>query len=152
MNHRFQASLISLLIAIEMTAAFGTELRDVLAHPEKYEQRDVDLVGIARVPGYFYLFADIESAAKTDLSKALLIRQNSFAGKEYREADRQWVRVTGLMSSESRRGWDFGTGVLLDRVEFRRDRPPPPIKDATVLGVFQNATNRSLAIEIISPS
>lgn len=135
-----------------MSTAFATDLRDVLMHPEKYEKREVDLVGIARVPGYFYLFADINAAAKTDLSKALLIRQNNFAGEGYREADRQWVGVTGVMSSTPRRGWDPGTGVLLKRVQLLRDRPPPRIKDATVLGVFQNATSRSLAIQVVSRS
>jgi hypothetical protein len=128
---------------------FGADLRDLLAHPEKYNDRQVDLVRIARVPGYFYLFADIKAAAKTDLSKAILIRQNNFAGKQYREADRQWVRVTGVMSSEPRRGWDPGTGVLLKRAQLLRDRPPPRIKDATVLGVFQNATPEPLAIDLL---
>jgi len=124
----------------------------VLTHPEKYEKREVDLIGIARVPGYFYLFADIKAAAKTDLSKALLIRQNNFAGKEYREADRQWVGVTGVMSSAYRRGWDTGTGVFLKSVRLLRDRPQPPIKDATVLGVFQNTTDTPLAIQVVSGS
>jgi hypothetical protein len=71
--------ILTLLIA-GSDAVFGIELRDVLAHPEKYDRRDVNLFGIARVPGYFYLFGDIKAAAKTDLSKALLIRQNNFAG------------------------------------------------------------------------
>ena len=110
------------------------------------------MIGIARVPGYFYLFADIEAAAKTELSKALLIRKNNFAGKEYREADRQWVRVVGVMSSEPRRGWDFGTGVRLKRIQFLRDRPPPRIADGTVLGVFLNATAEPLVIELLSQS
>ena len=96
------------------------------------------------------MFANIEAVAKTDLSKALLIRQNNFAEKEYREADRQWVRVTGVMSSEPRRGWDSGTGLLLKRVQLLRDGPPPRIKDATVLGVFQNATAEPLDIELRS--
>ena len=50
-------------------SVFGADLQDVLAHPEKYDECQVDLVGIARVPGYFYLFADIDAAAKTNLSK-----------------------------------------------------------------------------------
>ena len=152
MNDRFPALLICFLIALRTSTVFGTDLRHVLAHPEKYEAHEVDLVGIARVPGYFYLFADIEAAAKTDLSKALLIRQNSFAEKEYREADRQWVRVTGVISSKARRGWDPGPGVLLRRAQIQRDRPPPRIKNPTVLGIFQNATAKPLAIELVSQS
>ncbi len=144
--------LICLLLAADADFVFGTELRGLLAHPEKYNERQVDLVGIARVPGYVYLFADITAAARTDLSKALLVRQNNFAEKEYRAADRQWVRVTGVMSSQSRRGWDPGTGVLLKRVQLLRDRPPPRIKDATVLGVFQNATTEPLAIDLLPRS
>jgi len=144
--------LICLLLAADADLVFGTELRDLLAHPEKYNSRQVDLVGIARVPGYFYLFADIKAAAKTNLSKALLIRQNNFAEKQYHAADRQWVRVTGVMSSEPRRGWDPGTGVLLKRVQLLRDRPPPRINDATVLGVFQNATAEPLAIDLLPRS
>ena len=56
------------------------------------------------------------------------------------------------MSSELRRGWDPGTGVLLKRVQLLRDRPPPRIKDATVLGVFQNATVEPLAIDLLQRS
>jgi hypothetical protein len=152
MNDRFPAFLIWFLIALRTSTAVGTDLRHVLAHPEKYKGREVDLIGIARVPGYFYLFADIEAAAKTDLSKALLIRQNNFAEKEYREADRQWLRVTGVISSKLRRGWDPGTGVLLQRAQILRDHPPPRIKDTTVLGVFQNATAEPLAVELVSES
>ncbi|MGE5212107.1 MAG: hypothetical protein ACM3NN_00305 [Nitrospirota bacterium] len=87
MNIRFQAWFVWLSIALRTTGAFGTDLRDVLAHPEKYEGHEVDLIGIARVPGYFYLFADIDAAANTDLAKGVLIRQNNFAGQGYREAD-----------------------------------------------------------------
>lgn len=152
MNDRFPALLICFLIALRTSTAFGTDLRHVLADPEKYEGREVDLIGIARVPGYFYLFADIDAAGKTDLAKAVLIRQNNFAGKGYREADRQWVRVTGVLSSKPRREWDPGTGVLLKHVQILRDRPPPRIKDATVLGVFQNATAEPLAIQLLSRS
>jgi hypothetical protein len=152
MNVRFQAWFVCLSIALGRSAAFGTDLRDVLAHPEKYETREVDLIGIARVPGYFYLFVNIQAAAKTDLSKAVLIRQDNFAGMEYREADRQWVRVTGVMSSKPRRGWDPGNGVLLKRIQLLRDRPAPRIKDWTVLGVFQNATAEPLTIQVSSRS
>jgi hypothetical protein len=144
--------LMCLSITLGTGTAFGADLRDVLAHPGKYNERQLDLVGIARVPGYFYLFADVEAAAKTDLSKALLIRKNNFAGNEYRELDRQWVRVTGVMSSEPRGGWDPGTGVLLARAELLRDSPAPRIEDWTVLGVFQNTTNESLAIDLLPRS
>jgi hypothetical protein len=144
--------VICLSIAIATSTAFGADVRDVLAHPGKYNERQVDLVGIARVPGYFYLFADVEAAAKTDLSKALLVRMNNFAGKGYRELDRQWVPVTGVTSSEPRRGWDPRTGVLLERAQILRDRPPPLIKNATVLGVFQNATAEPLAIDLLPRS
>ncbi|MGE5215076.1 MAG: hypothetical protein ACM3NN_15460 [Nitrospirota bacterium] len=152
MNVRFRAWFVCLSIALRTSGAFGTDLRDVLAHPEKYEGREVDLIGIARVPGYFYLFADIDAAAKTDLAKGVLIRQNNFAGQGYREADRQWVRVTGRMSSHEYRGWDAGTGVLLKRVQFLRDRTRPRIADRNVLGVFQNATAEPLAVDLLSRS
>jgi len=140
--------LIYLLIAFHISTMPGADLRDVLAHPENYNQRRVDLVGIARVPGYFYLFADVSAATKTDLSKALLVRKNNFAGNEYRELDRQWVRVTGVISSKPRHGWDPGTGVLLDRAQLLRDRPAPRIKDPMVIGVFQNATNQAVAVRL----
>ena len=152
MNIRFQSWFVCLSITVWTIAAFGTDLQDVLTHPERYEGRELDVIGIARVPGYFYLFADIEAAAKTELLNALLIRQNNFAGEKYREADRQWVRVVGVMSSEPRRGWDFGTGVLPNRIQFLRDRPPPRIADGTVLGVFLNATAEPLVIQLLSQS
>jgi hypothetical protein len=144
--------LICLTIAVGESTAFSTDLQDVLAHPESYNERQVEVIGIARVPGYFYLFADINSAANTDLSKALLIRKNNFAGNEYRDLDRQWVRVTGVLSSEPRVGWDPGSGILLQRAELLRDRPPPRIKDPTVLGVFQNTTAVPLAIDLLPRS
>ena len=77
---------------------------------------------------------------------------NNFAGKGYREFDRQLVRITGLKSSKPRRGWDPHTGVLLERAELLRDRPAPWIADATVLGVFQNATNEAVAINLFPQS
>jgi len=55
MNIRFQARFVCLSIALRTSAAFGTDLRDGLAHPEKYDGREVEVTGIARVPGYFYL-------------------------------------------------------------------------------------------------
>lgn len=139
-------------IALASGALLATDLADVLANPNKYDRRHVELVGIARVPGYFYLFADMDAAAKTDLSKALLIRKNNFTQPEYRELDRQWVRVTGVMSEQPKRGWDPGGGVLLDRVELLRDRPPPRIADRTVLGVFENDTEEALAIQLVPSS
>lgn len=140
--------LTCLLLALGSGTVFGTDLRDVLAHPENYEGRHIQLVGIARVPDYFYLFADVSAAARTDLSKALLVRKNNFAGHEYRELDRQWVRVTGVISSKPRHGRDPGAGLLLDRAELLQNRPAPRIKDPTVLAVFQNATPQPLAIDL----
>jgi len=66
MSNRFQAWLFCCSIGLGPCTAFGTDIRDVLAHPEKYNERQVELVGIARVPGYFYVFANVEAAAKTD--------------------------------------------------------------------------------------
>lgn len=86
------------------------------------------------------------------MSKALRIRQNNFAGKEYLEVDRQWVRVVGVMSSKERRGWDSGARVLLKRIQFLRDRAPSRIANGTVLGVFLNATAEPLVIELFSQS
>lgn len=131
---------------------FGTDFIDVLATPEKYEGRQIELIGIARVPGYFYLFADLNAAAKRDLSKALLVRKNNFTQPEYRELDRQWVRVTGVMSSQPRRGCDPGAGVLLEHIAVLRDRVPPRIADRTVLGIFKNRAAEPLAIQLVPSS
>jgi hypothetical protein len=131
---------------------FGTELREVLAHPENFENRRITVVGIARVPGYFYLCQDEKAAADRHPSMALLVRKNNFAQPEYRELDRQWVRVTGVMSAQPRRGWDPGSGVLLTHVELLRNRPPPRIKDTTVMGIFRNSTREPLAIEVVPRS
>jgi hypothetical protein len=141
-----------LSIVLGAGSALGTDFADVHAKPDKYEGRHVELVGIARVPGYFYLFAEAGAAANTDLSKAVPVRRNNFTQPEYRELDRQWVRVTGVMNSQPRRGWDPVAGVLLEHVELLRDRPPPRIPDRTVLGVFRNNTAQPLAIELISRS
>jgi len=144
--------LLLLWIALPFGTSRATDLGDVLANPNKYDGRRAELIGIARVPGYFYLFADLDAAAQTDVSKALLVRKNNFTQPEYRELDRQWVRVTGMISAQPRRGWDPGTGILLDHVERLRDRPSPRIADRTVLGVFQNNTAKPLSIEVIPNS
>jgi hypothetical protein len=149
---RMHTLFVCFSMSVALKVALGTDLLDVLANPDKYNERQVDLVGIARVPGYFYLFADVDAAARVDLAKALLIRKNNFAGNEYRELDRQWVRVIGIVSSEPRIGWDSGTGVLLQRAELLRDRPPPHIKDPTVVGVFQNTTGVPLVVNLLPRS
>lgn len=130
-------------------AAFATTLRDVVANPERYEGHHIQLDGILRIPGPFYLFADRSAAAKTDLSRALLIRTTSSIG--YREFDRQWVRVTGVISSKSDHVRIPGTGLLLDRVELLRDRPAPRIKDPMVLGVFRNDTKQPMLVGLRPP-
>src|SRR6266498_389309 len=100
-------------IAFGAGAAFGSDLSKVIAEPGNYEGQRLELIGIARVPGYFYLFADLDAASKSDLSKAVAVRRN-FTEPEYRELDRQWVRVTGIMNSQPRDGWDSIAGVLLE--------------------------------------
>jgi hypothetical protein len=72
--------LICLSIALGTSTAFGADLRDVVAHPGKYNERRVDLVGIARVPGSFYLFADIEAAAKTDYRRHFSSARTTLVG------------------------------------------------------------------------
>ena len=131
---------------------FATDLADVMANPEKYEGRHVELIGIARVPGYFYLCADEKAAADRHPSTALLIRRTNFTQPEYRELDRQWVRVAGVMSSKECGGCDPGTGVVLEHVELLRDRPVPRIPDRTVLGIFKNATTEPLAVQLVPSS
>jgi hypothetical protein len=132
--------------------AFGTELQDVIAHFQKYNGREVELVGIARVKGYFYLFADKSAAADLDLSRALLVRQNGPTRPEYTRLDRQWVHVTGVISSKPRHGWDQAQGLLLKQAGLLQDRPEPGIRDPMVLAIFQNATSEALVIELRSPS
>ena len=132
--------------ALSSSFAAGAELRDVLKHPRKYEGQHVELIGIARTyQGWFNLFADASSAARPDLSRALLVRRNYFGG--YAQLDRQWVRVSGVMSSQRRRGYDPGTGLLLEHAEIVWDRTPPHIKNPYVLGVFYNATGKPVAID-----
>lgn len=144
--------LTFLFLALGFGTALAIDLPEVLANPNKYDGRHVELIGIARVPGYFYLFAELDAAAKTDLSKALLVRKNNFTQPEYRELDRQWVRVTGLISSKPSRGWDPGTGILLERLELLHDRVSPRIADTTVMGVFKNSTAEPLAIQLVPKS
>jgi hypothetical protein len=140
--------LVYVVIVLGASTALGMNLKDVVAHPERYEGRHMQLEGIARVPGAFYLFPDRSAAAETNLSQALLIRTDTSTGHGYREFDRQWVRVTGVISSKLRHARIPGIGLLLDQVELLRDRPAPRIKDSMVLGIFQNATNQPLLIEL----
>src|SRR2546430_8308935 len=119
---------------------FGTELREVIAHPEKFQNRRITVVGIARVPGYFYLCSNEKAAAEKNPSKGLLVRKNNFTQPEYREMDRKWVQVTGVVSDKKRDGyelipWAFeGHGICMEDIRILRDRPQPRIKDDTVWG------------------
>jgi hypothetical protein len=148
--------LIWIVIAIASNS-FGAELRDVLAHPEKFENHRITVIGIARVPGYFWLCADKKTATDREPNPltALLVRTT---GKqpEYRELDRQWVEVTGIVSDKERDGYGGGpivsgwrAGICLEHVRELHDRPPPRIKDSTVWGVFKNNTSLSLALDLV---
>jgi hypothetical protein len=131
---------------------FGTDLRDVLAHPEKYENRRITVVGIARVPGYFYLCADKKAATDRHPEKALLVRKDNSIQPEYREMDRKWVQVTGVLSDKKRDGYELiprdfaGHGICMEDIRILRDRPQLRIKDDTVWVVFKN--NTSVALEV----
>ena len=125
---------------------FGTELRDVIAHPEKFENHRITVVGVARVPGYFYLCSDEKVAADRHPETALQVR-TTIKQTEYRELDRQWVEVTGVYSFETSNEWGSGPGILLERVRVLHDRPSPRIKDSTVWAIFKNDTSLPLEIE-----
>src|SRR5438552_1601925 len=146
--------VICVLVGVA-TNLFGTDLRDVIAHPQKYENRRITIVGIARVPGYFYLCADKEAATNRHPENALLVRKTG-TQPEYREMDRQWVEVTGIMSDKEGGGYELGPtrttnpGILLQRVRLLRDRPPPRIKDDSVWAVFKNSTSIPLAVEHVA--
>lgn len=140
---------LGLLVAFCSTI-FGADLRDVLAHPKDYDKRHVNLVGIARVPGYFHLFADPSPAEKLDFSKGLYVSQK-LPGRDYTDLDRQWVRLAGVVHNEHAMG-DSPAWLTLERAELLRDRPPPRIKDPTIYGVFQNATAYGLRVDLYGRS
>src|ERR1700722_7437203 len=122
MNQCFSLMFGLTLLAGNFCAA---DLRDVIAHPQRFDGRQVDLIGVVRCTGYVYLFDDLQAAGKLDLSKAFLLRQNhvlSRTHKEYREFDRQWVRASGVISSKPHAEWDGGFGLLLQHLELLRDR------------------------------
>jgi hypothetical protein len=144
--------LVFLLGTVSGLSQTVTNVSDVLVHPENFYERRVDLVGIARVPGGFYLFGDAASATNLDLSKALLIRQNWHVGASHRDLDRQWVRIRGTMSRIERPGWDPGVGLLLERVDLFRNRNPPRIRDTTIFLIFQNHTNQHVRMELLLPA
>jgi hypothetical protein len=125
------------------------DLRDVLAHPSVYEGRHIELEGIARVPS-FHLFLDTSAAEKRDYSKALLVRQKVPGTPNYTDLDRQWVKIVGTMHSSAASAEN--TWIDLDRAQILQGRPAPHIKDATVFGVFQNATKREVRIDLSNAS
>src|SRR2546423_4270905 len=131
------------------TGVAGTEVSDVIASPEKYNQRHLDLVGIARVPGEFYLFADAKAASRInkDVSKALYVRQRTPGQPDYSDLDRQWVRVSGVINAEARGRGESPAEMTLEKVERLQDRPPPRIKDSDIWGVFHNDTAAELKVE-----
>lgn len=149
---------LAIFALISVATIFGTELRDVLAHPEKFENQRITVIGIARVPGYFFICADEKAAVEKNPSKALLVRKNNSIQPEYREMDRKWVEVTGVMTDKRREGYELDTssfeghGICLEKIRVLRDRPQPRIKDDTVLGVFKNSTSEGLSIENIPKS
>jgi hypothetical protein len=142
-----KATLLVALLSLISQCVSG-EIRDVINHTDKYLGRHVDLVGIARVAGGIYLFPDESSAAALDLSNALRIRYPILRLASYRDLDREWVDVSGIISSEYRRGWYPGIGLMLERVQVLRDRPHPRIKADWVRAFFRNDTGRDLTIQL----
>lgn len=141
--------LVVLMAVASLAAnASATDLVDLVKQPAKYDGHYVELFGIARVPGPFYLFSEESAAAKEDLTNALLVRTDNSGPPGYRRFDRQWVRVTGVISSESRIARTPGTGLLLQRIELLRDRRAPHIKDPTVIGIFKNTTKQSVGVRL----
>ncbi|HST30989.1 MAG TPA: hypothetical protein VLK27_09155 [Chthoniobacterales bacterium] len=146
------------VLASVATNLLATELRDVLAHPEKFQNRRITVVGIARVPGYFFICPDEKAAVKKNPSKALLVRKNNSTQPEYREMDRKWVQVTGVVSDEKRDGYELDTssfeghGICLEKIRVLRDRPQLRIKDDTVFGIFKNSMAEPLRVEVVPKS
>src|SRR5947208_2839672 len=85
------------------TVVMGADVSDVISNPKKYDQRRLELIGIARVPGEFFLFADAREAAKinSDVSKALYVREKTPGEPDYTNLDRQWVRITGVVNANA---------------------------------------------------
>jgi hypothetical protein len=130
------------------TQLLAVELRDVIDNPSKYSGQHVEVTGIAQVAGWFYLFPDEASADKLDMTHGLLVRYGLSRRISYKDFDREWVRISGVMSSEPRSGWYPGTGVLLERIEIVRDRPRPHLKADWVRAVFNNTSNQLLEIQL----
>jgi hypothetical protein len=151
----------NLLICFLITVAsdlFGTDLRDVIAHPEKFENQRITVMGVARVPGYFYLCPDEKAATDRHPENALLVRKNNKTQPEYREMDRMWVQVTGVVTDKKRDGYEFvprdfaGHGICMEGIRILRERAQPRIKDDTALGAFKNSTAQGLSVQIIPKS
>src|SRR5438477_2466144 len=82
----------------------GADIKQVLAAPKHYDKQDITVIGIARVPGDFLLFADVSGAVRLEDAKAVWVVQKP-SGPGTFNLDRQWVRITGILDAR-----DHGRG------------------------------------------
>jgi hypothetical protein len=145
---RTNYAVLGILVLVK-TALAGTDLSDVIAHPKNYNGHRLELIGIARVPGEFFLFADPIAAAKInkDVSKALYLRQQTPGEPDYSNLDRQWVRVSGILRADAHGRGESPAEINVETVQKLEDRPPPQIKDPDVWGLFRNDTSLELRVE-----
>jgi hypothetical protein len=148
MSYKFRYA-VCLLSTVLAYTAFGTDLGQVLADPRRFDKQEVDVVGVARVPGDFYLFQDPSAASEFDESKSAWVLQKT-TGRGNFQFDRQWVRVTGVVDANAHGRGLSRCVIVLNHVEPVLNRLAPRIKDSNIYGLFHNATSKEIHVELFA--
>ena len=143
--------LTAILIGTLLPDIHAIQLQDLLKNAKAYDKKHVQVVGIARVQGDFYLFPDLSAASRLDRSKgAWIVQQNH--SRDYFVLDRQWILVAGSVNANAHGRGVSPCEILPERVEILRNRAQPRIKDSNVYATFENTTASELHVELRTSS
>ena len=136
------------LLILCSCAVKGT-VENVIKEPTQYRGSHLSLVGIARVPGPFYLFSDIAAARKRNASKAILVIHSEPPWRTF-DMDRKWVRVTGVVNPVPHVPGQSPCVLAAEGVEVISKEPDPRIKDSIIYGTFLNTLSFDVQVELSS--
>jgi hypothetical protein len=141
----FRGVIFTLLLAFTSRAhADRVELSAVIAHPERFDSREVTVVGLAADNGNgLYVFPTFEAA-----SKGTRHTQGAAYVPYPHEVNyhRHWVEITGVVHAE-RHGWADENPCEIWMTHFRDLRREGRVLWPEDIGLFLNATSATIMFE-----
>lgn len=112
---------IQLILTFLVSTALGSTtpvgFDALLANPRAYHQKQVCLVGFARVDGEsFVLFENKFAATKLNDSRAVSVAQR-IGQSTHDRFNNHWVKITGTVEANAHGLWNFPCEILLEKVE-----------------------------------